>query len=1129
MNKRGKSLFLIFGIILFLLILLFTIMIYAASFSDISQSNFNNGTYANTSYNGSAVVLVGSNLSGTFASRVFDAVSVSSWDNFSASFNIPAKEYIYAVDNQADVWNSSDSAVTWNLVKDDYNNGDGNGVTTSFFNKSGSYFIIFNQDVWRSKNSGRNWSKVTTDFNGGNGNIFGLVVNNSNTLIAADAAADIWISVNQGVNWTLIKDDYNGAAGNNVDDMAIDSSNNLYLLDVQDVWKSSDSGVTWSKVNDDFNGAGDAQAGQAITIDSQGNVYVVDGGEDVFKSTDGGATFIKTIADLNTASNGAVSTITSILKTANVTFQVKTCSLSNCSDGNFVGPGNSTDTFFTNSFNNLSSLNLTGRYFQYKVYLTREDSGIAPQLYNVSIESIIINRAPSVMILSPSNNIKFTSNISLSLNFSVSDIDNNLGSCWYNIDGDTNKTLSNCQNSSFNVSQGNHTIRLYANDTLGEINSSSVFFSVDSINPRVSVNYPTNNSYNLVQTLLNYTASDSNLQSCWYSTDNGITNTTITCGQNASGLTSSQGSNIWKVYTNDTFGNINTSSVTFSVDSISPSISIIYPSQGAAFGFNTSINLNYSVLDSNLQSCWFNIDNALNKTISNCQNTTFNTSEGSHTLNVYSNDSYGNLGSSSANFSVAVGAPSISLNSPGVDAYLNYTLVTFNYTATDIDLQACELWGNFTGSFIMNKTNSTLISGQQSSFSLNLLDGNYIWNIMCNDTQGNSAFNGNRSLNIDTTSPSVTISEPTGTKTSIIGIPLTFSISDVSPTVCVYNVSFSSTGNTVIGNTKISNCSSTSFDVDSESSYTLYLKINDSAGNSRTSSSNFSVSGSSSGGGSGSSGGSSGGGGGSSFGLVPLTTLKGKLEIESLSNIIINPGESKRLTLNVKNSGLSFLNSCRLIGSGNYSSWIESSESRKLGGGESADFIFTIKAPNDAKSGKYNIIINVECSETKEITNFDAEIIEQKLAFNILDVKREQENSVRVRYSIEEASGLSQNVEMQFLLFNSDNRKIAEIKDSKTIAENSVAEFEVLMPIDPSLKGDFNLLVNINSETYSTFVQESVVLSAPVSGFALFQRDAGTDNIIAGVIIVLFLIFAFFMVGRIMRLKRQAVKTRDFR
>ena len=1082
MNKRGKSLFLIFGIILFLLILLFTIMIYAASFSDISQSNFNNGTYANTSYNGSAVVLVGSNLSGTFASRVFDAVSVSSWDNFSASFNIPAKEYIYAVDNQADVWNSSDSAVTWNLVKDDYNNGDGNGVTTSFFNKSGSYFIIFNQDVWRSENSGGNWtkltsdyngaegqnafsaaadkgnlmyiiegdqdvwrsnnsginwSKVTTDFNGGNGNIFGLVVNNSNTLIAADAAADIWISVNQGVNWTLIKDDYNGAAGNNVDDMAIDSSNNLYLLDVQDVWKSSDSGVTWSKVNDDFNGAGDAQAGQAITIDSQGNVYVVDGGEDVFKSTDGGATFIQTIADLNTASNGAVSTITSILKTANVTFQVKTCSLSNCSDGNFVGPDNTSNTYFSSNFNNLTGLNLNSRYFQYKVYLSREDLNIAPQLFNVSISyTVLDNTAPNITIISPLNQ-----------------------------------------------------------------------------------------SYNNATILVNISASDtSGVSSIWFY--NGSANITYTNPVNYVFL---QGSNKIIAYANDTFGNINTSSVTFSVDSISPSISIIYPSQGAAFGFNTSINLNYSVLDSNLQSCWFNIDNALNKTISNCQNTTFNTSEGSHTLNVYSNDSYGNLGSSSANFSVAVGAPSISLNSPGVDAYLNYTLVTFNYTATDIDLQACELWGNFTGSFIMNKTNSTLISGQQSSFSLNLLDGNYIWNIMCNDTQGNSAFNGNRSLNIDTTSPSVTISEPTGTKTSIIGIPLTFSISDVSPTVCVYNVSFSSTGNTVIGNTKISNCSSTSFDVDSESSYTLYLKINDSAGNSRTSSSNFSVSGSSSGGGSGSSGGSSGGGGGSSFGLVPFTTLKGKLEIESLSNIIINPGESKRLTLNVKNSGLSFLNSCRLIGSGNYSSWIESSESRKLGGGESADFIFTIKAPNDAKSGKYNIIINVECSETKEITNFDAEIIEQKLAFNILDVKREQENSVRVRYSIEEASGLSQNVEMQFLLFNSDNRKIAEIKDSKTIAENSVAEFEVLMPIDPSLKGDFNLLVNINSETYSTFVQESVVLSAPVSGFALFQRDAGTDNIIAGVIIVLFLIFAFFMVGRIMRLKRQAVKTRDFR
>ena len=272
MNKRGKSLLLIFGIIILIT------FVYGMSFSDITQSNFNNGTYSNSSYNGSAVTLNGGNLSGTFTSRVFDAVSVSSWNNMTAAFNIPTKEYIYAVDNQADVWNSSDSAVSWSLTKDDYNKGDGNGVTTSFFNKSGGYFIIFNQDVWRSENSGSNWTKLTSDyngaegqnaisaivdknnlmyiiegdedvwrsnnsgvnfskvatnFNGGNGNVFGFVFNSSGTLIAADNQADIWTSSNNGTTWVLIKDDYNGAQGNNVDDMAIDINDTIYVFEAE--------------------------------------------------------------------------------------------------------------------------------------------------------------------------------------------------------------------------------------------------------------------------------------------------------------------------------------------------------------------------------------------------------------------------------------------------------------------------------------------------------------------------------------------------------------------------------------------------------------------------------------------------------------------------------------------------------------------------------------------------------------------------------------------------------------------------------------------------------------------------------------------------------------------------------
>lgn len=86
----------------------------------------------------------------------------------------------------------------------------------------------------------------------------------------------------------------------------------------------------------------------------------------------------------------------------------------------------------------------------------------------------------------------------------------------------------------------------------------------DSTNPLVDVTYPLNITYDSVVTALNYTASDETaLDSCWYSLDSGATNTTVTCGNNVTGLSSSDGSNTWEVWVNDTNNNINSSSVTF--------------------------------------------------------------------------------------------------------------------------------------------------------------------------------------------------------------------------------------------------------------------------------------------------------------------------------------------------------------------------------------------------------------------------------------------------------------------------------------------------------------------------------------------------------------------------------------
>ncbi len=501
---------------IFLIFAGFLIFIYFAQgkitgfsvYEQSTQSNFDEGTYTNTNYNGSAVVLNSGQTSGNYLSKVFDAVINSTWNNLSWTGGLPNIEYIFTTDNQADIWNSFNSGTSWSLVKDDYNAGEGNGVTASFFNNSKNYFIVYNQGIWTSKDFGISWTKInddyngaegqnsyvatadknnnifiiegdqdvwkssdsgltftktTANFNGANGNLFGLVSDSNNNLYSVDAQSDVWKSTNSGTNWSLVKDDYNGAEGNNADGMAIDSNNILYILDSQDVWKSNDLGVSWTKINDDFNGAGDTENGKSIITDSNNYLYVIDGGEDVFKSADSGATFTKVATNFNGA-NGITPTIAVVVRQTNLSFQTKNCFSSDCSDG----------IWQTADLNNLA---LYGRYFQYSVNFSTPDTGITPFLKSVSIDYTINNSAPRLTILSLVNGGIY-SNVNISLNFSVLDLENNLNSCWYKF-GAINYSIPNCENTTFLVSgNGNYSLVVYANDSFNYLNSSNINFTI---------------------------------------------------------------------------------------------------------------------------------------------------------------------------------------------------------------------------------------------------------------------------------------------------------------------------------------------------------------------------------------------------------------------------------------------------------------------------------------------------------------------------------------------------------------------------------------------------------------------------------------------------------------------------
>ena len=177
---------------------------------------------------------------------------------------------------------------------------------------------------------------------------------------------------------------------------------------------------------------------------------------------------------------------------------------------------------------------------------------------------------PQIIIIFPPMNTN-TTNADIEINYTVSDT--NIDSCWYSNDTYSyNYTLANCVNvTGVTWSEGQHNITIWSNDSVNNLNSSSVTFNVDTIQPSIVIIYPANNSNHSLNTIeVNYTVSDVNLDSCWYSNDTYSYNYTLANCVNITGVTWSDGQHSVIVWANDSFNNLNLSSITFNIDSSSP-------------------------------------------------------------------------------------------------------------------------------------------------------------------------------------------------------------------------------------------------------------------------------------------------------------------------------------------------------------------------------------------------------------------------------------------------------------------------------------------------------------------------------------------------------------------------------
>ena len=274
-----------------------------------------------------------------------------------------------------------------------------------------------------------------------------------------------------------------------------------------------------------------------------------------------------------------------------------------------------------------------------RIYANDSNSRSSKKYFEFNITK---NNPPVVLLDDPDNGsaIKGDSIINLTVS------DSNLLSTSYSLDGGSNQSDfigSNDIQLSLS-SEGFFTLDVYAEDTEGAITSKSYEFEVDNTKPELTVYSPEEKIYGSSDVDLNYTASDKNLDSVYYSL-NGASNTTLSDNTT---LTVPEGENTLKVYAEDTAGNIRTVEKIFTSDITAPSITIENPKDTTYFQKDIPAEVR---LDEEGASCTYAVDSSSNQSMTkddpeNFSSTMTGLSYGSHNVEFWCEDLAGNLANS---------------------------------------------------------------------------------------------------------------------------------------------------------------------------------------------------------------------------------------------------------------------------------------------------------------------------------------------------------------------------------------------------------------------------------------------------------------------------------------------------
>jgi len=288
-----------------------------------------------------------------------------------------------------------------------------------------------------------------------------------------------------------------------------------------------------------------------------------------------------------------------------------------------------------------------------------------------------------------------------------------------------NITLENISgyfgNSTYEFTEGEYFVRIYANDTFGHLNSSeNVTFRVDLTAPIITVNTVEGAYFNNGSNVINFTINESYIDSV--TAFNGSTEILLenSTGNYLNAAELADGFYNLIIRINDTAGNTVNKTVNFTVDTINPEVTINAPITGTSFTTNSAtINVTANDSLSNVSSVVAEIGSIGNLILSfdgeYYIGNTGTLSNGNYKITIYVRDLAGNV-NSNENVTITIAAPSSSssgIGGGGMGSYPSDLSNGFNSTVIRSTVSDSNVvYGNSIDEYYAKKLRESLYSSE---------------------------------------------------------------------------------------------------------------------------------------------------------------------------------------------------------------------------------------------------------------------------------------------------------------------------------------------------------------------------------------------------------------------------------